>query len=95
MTSVLEVVLASIALPPWFAPIEKEGHCMVDGGALGNLPIEPAMQLDPTAINALDLHAFNVTSDATGMLELFLTKLAPIGSVLANTLIRQVTRARD
>ena len=53
--SVLEGLLASIALPPWFAPIEKDGHCIVDGGALSNLPIEPALKLGATEIIALDL----------------------------------------
>lgn len=52
---VLDGLLASIALPPWFAPIEKEGHCIVDGGALSNLPIEPALKLGATEILALDL----------------------------------------
>jgi NTE family protein len=54
--SVLEGVLASVALPPWFAPIEKEGHFIVDGGALSNLPIEPALTLGATEIIALDLN---------------------------------------
>ena len=53
--SVLEGLMASIALPPWFAPVEKDGHCIVDGGALSNLPIEPALKLGATEIIALDL----------------------------------------
>jgi NTE family protein len=53
--SVLEGVLASTAIPPWFAPIEKDGHCLIDGGALSNLPIEPALALEATEIIALDL----------------------------------------
>jgi NTE family protein len=53
--SVLEGVLASIALPPWFAPLQKDAHVMVDGGALSNLPIEPAVRMGATEIIALDL----------------------------------------
>lgn len=53
---VLEGLMASMALPPWFAPIEKNGHYMVDGGALSNLPIEPALRLGATEIIALDLN---------------------------------------
>ena len=53
--SVLEGVLASTAIPPWFAPIENDGHCLIDGGALSNLPIEPALALGATEIIALDL----------------------------------------
>ncbi len=53
--SVLEGMMASIALPPWFAPLQKDAHVMVDGGALSNLPIEPALRMGATEIIALDL----------------------------------------
>jgi NTE family protein len=53
--SVLEGVLASMALPPWFAPREKDGHSIVDGAALSNLPIEPALTLGATEIVALNV----------------------------------------
>jgi NTE family protein len=49
--SVMEGVLASIAIPPWFAPIELDGQYIVDGGALSNLPIEPAIRLGATEIS--------------------------------------------
>lgn len=52
---VLDGLMASIALPPWFAPVEEEGHVIMDGGALSNLPIEPAMKMGATKIIALDL----------------------------------------
>ena len=54
--SILDGLIASIALPPWFAPIEKDGHFIVDGGAISNLPIEPALTLGATEIIALDLN---------------------------------------
>jgi len=53
--SILEGLLASIALPPWFAPVENDGQFTIDGGALSNLPIEPALQMGATEIIALDL----------------------------------------
>jgi NTE family protein len=53
--SVLEGVLASTALPPWFTPIEKDGQYIIDGGLLSNLPIEPALTMGATEIIALDL----------------------------------------
>ncbi|HMN15748.1 MAG TPA: patatin-like phospholipase family protein [Bellilinea sp.] len=62
--SVLEGVLASTALQPWFSPIEKDGHSIVDGGAVSCLPVEPAMALGATEIIALDLN------DPNGMLDL-------------------------
>ena len=53
--SILESMLASMALPPWIAPIEKEDHLFIDGGATSNLPIEAALQHGATEIVALDL----------------------------------------
>ena len=53
--SVLEGVLASTAVPPWFAPVEKDGQYIIDGGVLSNLPIEPALTMGATEIIALDL----------------------------------------
>jgi len=53
--SVLDALFASIALPPWFAPVENNGQFVIDGGALSNLPIEPALRLGATEIIALDL----------------------------------------
>lgn len=53
--SVLEGMLASTALPPWMAPVKKEGRYLVDGGAVSNLPIETAMRQGATDIIALDL----------------------------------------
>jgi NTE family protein len=54
--SVLDGLMASIAIPPWFAPIEKNGQFIVDGSAVSNLPIEPAIRLGATEIIALDLN---------------------------------------
>lgn len=52
---VMDGLMASIALPPWFAPVEEAGHIVMDGGVLSNLPIEPAMTMGATKIIALDL----------------------------------------
>lgn len=60
--SVMEGVLASCAVPPWFAPIENDDQLIIDGGALSNLPIEPAMNLGATEIIALDLSISPTTS---------------------------------
>ncbi len=53
--SVMEGLLASIALPPWFAPLEKDGQFIIDGGLLSNVPIEPALSLGASEIIAFDL----------------------------------------
>lgn len=53
---VLEGVLASVAIFPWFNPVQHEGRLIVDGGALSNLPVEPALMMGATEIIALDLN---------------------------------------
>ena len=52
---VLEALLLSTALPPWFMPVRKQDRYHVDGGVVSNLPIEPALKLGATEIVALDL----------------------------------------
>jgi len=69
-------VLASTTIPPWFAPIEKEGQYIIDGGALSNLPIEPAIRLGATEIIALDLHDPDSYADVNKAIDPLLTKLA-------------------
>ena len=53
---VLEGVLASSALPPWIRPLEVDGHSLMDGGIVSNLPLEPALFQGATEIIALDLN---------------------------------------
>jgi NTE family protein len=74
--SVLDGVMASIAIPPWFAPIEIDGRYVVDGGALSNLPIQPALALGATEIIALDLQDPDINADATKVVGPLLMKLA-------------------
>jgi NTE family protein len=72
----MEGVLASFAIPPWFAPIESDGQYIVDGGALSNLPIEPAIRLGATEIIALDLHDSDAYGDVSKTIDPLVTKLA-------------------
>lgn len=51
----LEGLLASICVPPWFMPMQKEGRIIMDGGLVSPLPIEPALRMGATEIIALDL----------------------------------------
>jgi NTE family protein len=52
---VLDSVLASMTLPPWLIPQEKDGRYLMDGGAVSNLPVEAAVQQGAAEIIALDL----------------------------------------
>lgn len=53
--SVLDAVLASTAIPPWVRPLDEGERLLMDGGAVSNLPIEPALSQGATEIVALDL----------------------------------------
>lgn len=66
--SVLEGVLYSVSVPPWFAPTENEEQFIVDGGALSNLPIEPALHMGATEIIALDVSVFPNLSESSSKL---------------------------
>lgn len=52
---VLDCMLASAAIPPWLPPMEFEQGVMIDGGAVSDVPIEPALKQGATEIIALDL----------------------------------------
>ena len=52
---VLDCMLASAAIPPWLPPLPIGDGIMVDGGAVSDLPIEPALRHGATEIYALDL----------------------------------------
>ena len=34
-------VMASSCIPGLFSPVEIDGHCLIDGGLLNNMPVEP------------------------------------------------------
>ena len=52
---ILDALLLSTALPPWFMPDRKQGQYLMDGGFANDLPIESALKAGATAIVAIDL----------------------------------------
>lgn len=46
---------ASMAVPGLFAPVERDGRLLVDGGLVANLPVEPARALGAEVVIAVDL----------------------------------------
>lgn len=73
--SVLDGLLASIALPPWISPLEKEGLLLIDGGVISCLPIESALAMGATEIIALDLLDARETSAERPALGQLISKL--------------------
>jgi predicted acylesterase/phospholipase RssA len=52
---ILDALLLSTALPPWFMPVHRQERYLVDGGVVSNLPVEPAIKHGATQVIALDL----------------------------------------
>ena len=52
---ILDALLLSTALPPWFMPVRKQERYLMDGGLVSNLPVEPALKMGAKQIVALDL----------------------------------------
>ncbi|RCK72331.1 MAG: UPF0028 protein YchK [Anaerolineae bacterium] len=74
--SILEGLEASTALPPWVHPLDQEGHLLIDGGVVSNLPIEPAYRQGAKEIIALDLlDPRLVTAPATPSFGHFIARL--------------------
>jgi NTE family protein len=53
--SVVDAVMASTAIQPFFAPWRYRGRSFVDGGLISNLPLQAAMERGATEIFALDV----------------------------------------
>lgn len=73
--SVMDGLLASTALPPWMAPVEKAGSLFVDGGVVSALPIEPALSQGATEIIAMNLADFRDLPEDTRNFGPFIAKL--------------------
>lgn len=52
---VLDALMLSTALPPWFMPMRRHDRILLDGAIVSHLPVEPAMAVGATSIVALDL----------------------------------------
>ncbi len=50
-----QAVMASMAVPGAFAPVEREGRLLVDGGLVDNLPVDVAKAMGADIIIAVDI----------------------------------------
>jgi len=72
---VLDALLLTTALPPWFMPIHKQDRYVMDGGLVSNLPVEPALKMGATEIVALDLTDSRAMLGQGDRLRVFLDRL--------------------
>jgi NTE family protein len=52
---VVEAAIASAAVPGLFAPVERDGMLLVDGGILDNLPVNVARSMGADVVVAVDV----------------------------------------
>lgn len=72
---VLDSMIASSAIPPWVRPLQIGEGLMIDGGAVSDLPVEPAIRHGATEIIALDLFVPGVPSRELKGVTPFFSKL--------------------
>jgi NTE family protein len=65
--NILEALLLSSSLPPWFKPVRKQNRFIVDGAIVSNLPVETALNMEATHIVALDLFTRDMLGKGTGI----------------------------
>ncbi len=53
--NIIEAILASTAIPPFFPPLSYRGRLLIDGGIVANLPIHVAVEKGAKEIYALDI----------------------------------------
>lgn len=67
----LPAIMASMALPPYFPPVEYQGRRLVDGGVVDNLPLGVAIERGATRIFALLCHCVQeLTQPTKGLLDI-------------------------
>lgn len=54
--NLLDAVMATIAIPGFFAPVKINELFLIDGGTLDNLPVKPLKLFNPEVTIAVDVH---------------------------------------
>lgn len=93
--NVLDAMLLSTALPPWFMPEKNQGRYEMDGGVVSNLPVEPALRSGATHIVALDLMDPRAMPGAENPFASFITRLSVAIEKRQADLELELARARN
>ncbi len=91
---VLDALLISTALPPWFMPVKDQDHYLMDGGVVSNLPVEPALRAGARRIIALDLLDTRGSQGFGFHLPEFFDKLSSASEKRQTTLELELAEAR-
>lgn len=91
---ILDALLLSTALPPWFMPDRKQGQYLLDGGFVSQLPIESALKAGATAIVALDLVDSRAMNDVGDGVRGFVDRMIYSVETRQKTLEMELAEAR-
>lgn len=56
--NLVTAIRASMSIPGYFAPVEKDGMFLVDGGMLNNFPVDVARKMGADIVIGVDLHKY-------------------------------------
>lgn len=65
--NILDNIMATIAVPGFFAPVEIGEHRLVDGGILNNVPVKLAKRYPVDFVLAVDVHSPFFGSESDGV----------------------------
>lgn len=63
--NIVDAMRSSMSIPGYFAPVQKEGKMLVDGGMLNNLPVDVVRKMGADIVIAVDLHKFDKSNYKT------------------------------
>jgi NTE family protein len=61
--SIIDAVRASVSIPTVFTPVKKDGHFLIDGGVVNNLPISNLIRTENDIVVVSDVTANNPSAN--------------------------------
>ncbi len=84
-------ILASMAIPGVFAPVSIDGHLLVDGGVVRNLPVDVVRDMGADIVIAVDVGApLAQAADLTSAVDVYVQTLTIFTRGNANTQVREL-----
>lgn len=76
--SLSSAMMASMAVPALFPPVDRDGHLLVDGGVSNNVPIDVARQMGADIVIVVDISTALQTKDEINSLTSVINQLSLI-----------------
>jgi len=76
--SLAEAMRATMAIPGVFTPVKRNGHYLVDGGVLNNLPADVAKTMGADVVIAVDVNATVKDRDVQGINQILMRSISTV-----------------